>query len=322
METVAALLADAQRILITGHMKADGDCLGTESVLFQMCTVLGKDVRVVNPDPPDSRFSFLAEHCPFEVYQQEKGLPEFDLAFVCDCSVLPRLGELGSSLASASGNRVVVDHHPLDQTMPGLWQAMILDPTAAASGLLAIRFAEFLGVELPVSALEAAFAAIAADTGWFKYSNADYPAWECAAKLVEGGVVPDSLYRAIHQNSLQGHPVGIGLALCNVQYFDNGRIAMTKISQAELQAANAILDDTDEVLDILRAVKSVDAVAVLYEKEDGGIKASLRSKVTTDVREIASRLGGGGHVRASGVSFQEGVSLDEAWKMLQREFCA
>ncbi len=321
METVATLLANAEKVLITGHVKADGDCLGTESVLFHLCKAMGKDVRVMNPDAPDSRFAFLAEYCDFEVFDQEVGIPTFDLAFVCDCSVLSRLGALGVELAAASGNRVVVDHHPLDQAEPGLWQAMILEPTVAASGLLAVRFAEHLGVELPLPALEAAFAAIAADTGWFKYSNADSPAWECAAKLVEGGVVPDTLYRAIHQNSLQEHPKGIGLALSNVEYFSEGRVAMTKISQAELQSAGAILDDTDEVLDILRAVKTVDAVAVLLERTGGSVKASLRSKVDTDVREIATRLGGGGHVRASGISFQEGVSLEEAWDLLRRELC-
>jgi phosphoesterase RecJ-like protein len=202
-----------------------------------------------------------------------------------------------------------LDHHPLSDDSP-TWAAKIHDQTAAASGLLAVEFADFLGVPLAKESLEGAFVALMTDTGWLKYSNADARAFSVAARLVQEGVNVDACYQKVYQQVEQGRPLGIAVALQNVEYLESGKIALASVSTADLSAAHAELQDTDEIMDILRSVHSVEVVALLTERK-GEPKLSLRSKSWVDVNQVARGLGGGGHARAAGATLA-GKSFTEA----------
>jgi len=212
-------------------------------------------------------------------------------------------------VADSSLPLLVLDHHPLSDDSP-VWNAKVHDQTAAASGLLAVEFADYLGVPLPKESLEAAFVALMTDTGWLKYSNADARAFSMAARLVEEGVNVDACYQKVYQQVEQGRPLGIATALKNVEYLEGGKIAFTSVTDADLSAAHAELQDTDEIMDILRAVHSVEVVALLTERK-GEPKLSLRSKSWVDVNQLARGLGGGGHARAAGATLA-GKSFAEA----------
>lgn len=303
MKSALQLLRQCQRPVLAGHMRADGDCLGAESVLYHTLKQLGKQVLVLNPDPPDPRYHYLYEHTPFHVYSGPQSLPDYDLLIVCDCSQLTRLGAMGEEVRQRSADRMAVDHHPLRGGDREQWTALVHDADAPASGYLALQIAQQLQVSLPLGARQAAFTALASDTGWFRYDNADSQTWNCASDMVRSGVQPAQLYREIYQQCDPGHPIGIGAALANTQYFHDNRLAITWLSQTELQKAGGTLQDTDEVLDLLRSVKSVEVAAFLFEFEPGEVKASLRSKADVNVNLLAQKLGGGGHARAAGVRF-------------------
>ncbi len=317
MKDAIELIQSSKSIIVSGHLRADGDCLGTESVVYHLCKALGKKVRIINPDQPDSRYSNLYEHTPYEVWTDGAELPEHDLFIVCDCAVPERLGELALEVEKGSAKRLVIDHHPMTADDARYWDVLMHDHTAAASGILAMRLVDGLNVDLPIAALEACFVAIAADTGWFKYSNANTEAWQCAARLVAAGVIPDVLFRTNYQQAEQTHARGVSVALKEVRSFAGGRAMLSNMTQADLLAANASLDDSDDVLDLMRATGKVEVVAFVYEREDGVVKASLRSKEFVDVCAIAKVVGGGGHERASGMTFEPSVSIEDAVTVLE-----
>jgi len=217
-----------------------------------------------------------------------------------------------ADVRAANSDRLVVDHHLMAAEDESLWTARVHDVTAAASGILGVELCEALGIDLTLPLAEAAFVALATDTGWFRYSNADERAWACALKLLRAGVIPDHLYRKIYQQADPGHPKGMSAGLANAVEFSEGRGMLASLSQKDLSASGGTLEDGDDVLDLMRSVHGVDAVAFVYERKDGIIKASLRSKEFADVASAANKLGGGGHVRAAGVTFIEGVTLDDA----------
>lgn len=275
-------------------------------MLFHALRALGKSVEVMLPNAPDSRYGFLQAHTPWTLYQGQ--LPEADLLIVCDCNELTRLGEMGEAVAASAMPRMVLDHHPFENRDG--WSASVLDPTAAASGLMAIEFAKELGVEtLPPEAYEAAFTALMTDTGWLKYSNADARAWHAAGELVAHGVDTAKVYAQVYQQAEASRPRGITATLRNLEYLCEERIALLWVSDQELKEVGGSLEDTDEVLDLMRGVGSVEGVALLTEREDGSVKLSLRSKSVLDVNHLARRLGGGGHARAAGVTFDADLSL-------------
>ena len=137
-----------------------------------------------------------------------------------------------------------------------------------------------------------------------------YPSRRCL--LQHSQQVPEKLYRAIYQACDGGRPRGVGAALSTVEYHRDGRLALAWLTQEMLANSGGTLEDTDEVLDLLRSVQEVEAVGFLYERSPGRVKASLRSKTEIDVNSVARSLGGGGHARAAGISFDDGVQIEEA----------
>lgn len=308
MQRAVELVRDAERILLSGHLRADGDCLGAQSVLFHALRALGKSPQLLLPDPPDGRYGFLKAHTPWTEF--DGSLPEADLLVVCDCNDLSRLGAMGDAVRASGMKRIAVDHHP-----PGEddgWAAWVHDVGAAASGLLALDFSAALGVDtLPPEAHEAAFVALMTDTGWLQHSNADAAAWRAAAELVAHGVDTNRVFGAVYQQDEAGRPRGVGATLATTEYHADGALAVAWATRASLEAADGTLADTDQVLDILRGVGAVEGVAVVTERPDGRVKVSFRSKHRLDVNQVARRVGGGGHARAAGATFPDGTAFDD-----------
>jgi bifunctional oligoribonuclease and PAP phosphatase NrnA len=310
MKQACQFIRESQSILLCGHLRADGDSLGSAIVLARAFRAMGKEVHLIMPDPPDPRYQFLFERTQWSLYQGEGSLPEVDLVVVCDCSQLDRLGLMGEEVERRGFRRMMVDHHPYDPEVH-TWHAAVHDTTAAATGILAFELAQELGAPIDEISSEASFVALMTDTGWLKYSNADARAFQCAASLVAGGVDADRVYRMIYQQTSAATPKGMAVALATTEYHADGMIAIGHLTPQNLQASGAELEETDDVLDILRAVQSVEAVAFLSLRGNR-VKVSFRSKTWLDVNQVARQCGGGGHQRAAGATFAEGVSMEEA----------
>ena len=292
------LLRAQQRFLLTGHENPDGDCLGAETALFHLLRALGKEVAIVNPDPIGKAHDWLQRHTPFGHARANEPLPPFDVAVLLDCSQLSRAGALGQRLQQSGKTIAVVDHHIGSDRGDG--SVSFVDPTAAATGALVRRLYRDFGVPLNAAAAEGIFLSLVADTGWFRYSNADAEVFALASELVafgvDGSAIFDRLYRRNHPASatlladcLRRHELRCG-----------GKLAIACLDQ-ELMARAAATDfDTDAVLDPLRSLEGVEVVALLKERFDGAVKISLRARADVDVQAIAAVFGGGGHKKAAG----------------------
>lgn len=310
MHDAVELVRKSRSVLLSGHLRADGDCLGAQIVLFHALRQIGKPVEILLPDPPDGRYGFLKDLTAWNLWNGALP-PAADLLIVCDCNHLSRLGAMGEAVAKSGLARIAVDHHVIEGDHG--WNALVHDVTASASGQLALQFAAALGAkELPMSAYEAAFVALMTDTGWLKYSNATPTAWREAAELAGRGINTSRIYDLVYQQAEPERPIGIRSGLENLEYHCGGRVAFAWSEQARLDEIGGSLADTDEVLDLLRAVAKVEAVGFLSERPDGRIKVSFRSKHLLDVHRVAKTLNGGGHQRASGASFPPGTKLADA----------
>jgi phosphoesterase RecJ-like protein len=298
------LLRRGRRFVIAGHERPDGDCLGSQASLAHVLLALGKHVVVLNPDPPEPRFDYLAAGVPFAVWSGGE-LPEHDVAVTVDFAELSRAGELGEQLGRAESKKLVVDHH-----IPGgavWWDEAFVDSRAAASGLLVHRIARALEVPLDLAAARAVFTSIVTDTGWFKYSNTDQETLAVASEMVRLGVEPAELYRALFQVRSPDQPRYVQCLLATLEYHAEGRIALVRET---LAARGDERVDADDVLDILRSVAAVEVVLYVREAPEGRCKLSARSKGEYDVHALARAFGGGGHRKAAGATLKG--SLDQA----------
>lgn len=310
MTTLAELLRRSDRILLTGHENPDGDCLGAEVALFHLLRALGKSPVIVNPDPIGRGYDFLLRHTPFSHARGDDPLPAFDAVVLLDCAHLSRVGALGQRLRQSGMPIGVIDHHVGSEHGDG--SVSFVDATAAATGALVRRLFREFGVPLDAAAAEGVFLSLVSDTGWFRYSNADAEVFAITSELVAAGVdvslVFDSLYRRNHADS-------IGLladALQRSRLRQAGRLALVSLDRSWMErAANADFD-TDAVLEPLRSLEGVEVVALLKERFDGTVKASLRARRDVDVQAIVAAFGGGGHKKAAGATMRMTLGAAEA----------
>ncbi|MBK7878170.1 MAG: bifunctional oligoribonuclease/PAP phosphatase NrnA [Planctomycetes bacterium] len=291
------LLRSARRFVLCGHMRPDGDCIGAQAALARVLESRGKDVWVINPDPPEGRFAYLSREVTYRAWTGGE-LPVHDVAVMLDFCEPQRLGALEAPLFAAGSKKLVVDHHVHAGT--AFWDAAFVDVRAAATGLLVRRIARALDAPLDRVAAEGVFTSIVTDTGWFKYSNTDAETLAVAAEMVELGVEPNRLYDALYQQRSREHPVHVGRLLARTDYLADARLAVVAWPQAEVVESDLV--DTDEVLDILRSVRSVEVVIFLRELKTGHVKASVRSKTEFDAQALCRQFGGGGHRKAAGAT--------------------
>ena len=286
---------EAKSIVLTGHVNPDGDCIGAQAGLARVLQSLGKEVTILNPDPPEEAFDYLSSVVPYGVFEGG-ALPEHDLCVLLDISELGRCGALAGPLAAADSIKVVIDHHV--HHGEEWWDHAFMDRTASATGVLVYRLAKALGVELDAVASKGLFTSLVTDTGWFKYSNTDAETLAVAADLVAHGVRPDELFGAIYQRNAPALPHELGSQLRRLEYFAGGRLALLVTDPED----ETIDGGSDMLLDILRSVETVEVVLFLKHTSEGRIKLSARSKRNFNVNTLARRFGGGGHVKASGAS--------------------
>jgi bifunctional oligoribonuclease and PAP phosphatase NrnA len=300
LTTFPDLLRTRSSFLLTGHENPDGDCLGAQTALFHLLRALGKQVAIVNPDPIGRSFAFLQQHTPFGHVLAEQPLPNFDVAVLLDCCQLSRLGQLGPRLRHSGRTIAVIDHHVGSDRGDGT--VCFVDPRAAATGALVRRLYRELDVPLPFAAAEGVFLSLVADTGWFRYSNADAEVFAMASELIAAGVDASRIYDALYR---QNHPDSARLlteALARHRLAQGGKLAIAVLDRALMDRASAIDFDTDAILEPLRSLAGIEVVALLKERGDGVVKVSLRARGDVDVQAIVAKFGGGGHKKAAGAS--------------------
>jgi phosphoesterase RecJ-like protein len=293
------LLRRGRRFVITGHMRPDGDCIGAEAALSRVLEGLGKEVWIINPDPPEARFEYLTRECRYRAFQGGD-LPAHDVAVLLDFCELERTGAMAPVLAKNPSKKIVVDHHL--HHGEAWWDESFVDTSASATGMLVHRIARALEARIDPIAARGVFTSLVTDTGWFKYSNTDAETLTVAGEMVRLGANPTAIFNALFQQRSHLHPPVLGRLLSRVEYFADRRLAFVDQPMSEAEASEHA--DTDELLDILRSVRTVEVVLYLREQKDGTCKLSLRSKSDYDVNSLARKFGGGGHKKASGVTVQ------------------
>jgi phosphoesterase RecJ-like protein len=84
-----------------------------------------------------------------------------------------------------------------------------------------------------------------------------------------------------------------------------------------MEITGAIKEDTDTIVNSVRAIATVEVACLLREEEEG-IKISLRSKNYADVSKIAVKYGGGGHIKAAGATVKE-FDFNKVKEMLKND---
>jgi phosphoesterase RecJ-like protein len=285
-----------RRFLITSHAKPDGDSIGSQLAMAYALEVLGKDVRIVNADPPPEHYMEFPGVARIEITRQlvERPGPIDDEALiVMESSDLKRTG-----IAGLEGRFTVnIDHH---QGNTSFGQLNWIDQSAAACGEMVFDLIEALGVPLTIEIATHAYLAILTDTGSFHYSNITPKTFDICRRLTEAGVNPAAMARRVYDQNSFGKLKLIGALLAEMDLLDGGRLAAMYLNDDILNATGTTYSDTEGLINLPLTAKEIRAVVFFKLGADGDIHVSMRSKYDVDVRAIAARHGGGGHKNAAG----------------------
>lgn len=294
------LCQDAERIGIGGHVRPDGDCVGSTCGLWQFL----KKVF------PDKQVELYLEK-PADIYRDIPGIAQinceekevdYDVFFVIDS--VPERSGIAEKYYKSAKVKVNIDHHI---TNPGCGDVCYIDAKASSASELVydlIKEADPEGRYVDEELAKTIYLGIIQDCGVFQYSNTSPKTLRIAAELIAYGfdfplLIDQTFYEKTYiQNRL------LGLALCNSVRCLSDRFIYSVITRKDMESVGAGEQDFDGIVNQLRYTKGVWAAALLHETKDGAYKVSLRSSSEVDVAKVASAFGGGGHIRAAGCTLE------------------
>jgi len=300
-------LSRCKRVLVTTHVRPDGDALGSTAAMVLGLRAQGIDATVLLLRHLPGKYAFAYTDLGVPHVDAEQGWPEhldlsaFDALLVVDTGTWSQLPGLKDRLATFAGAKLVIDHH---LTQEDWATAKLVDTSAPAAGEIVAGLLAAWSVPLTPAIATALFLAIVSDTGWFQFSSTRPSTLRLAADLMEVGVDTDALQQRIYQNE---RPQRLALHLRvqqSMQLLADGRVAVMRATADDFRAVGAVPADTEALINVPLQIRTVAVSCLLTEPGDGGpIRGSLRSKGELDCAAFAQRFGGGGHARAAGLKY-------------------
>lgn len=300
-----SVLETAKRVLITTHVRPDGDALGTSAAMALGLRQKGISADVLLLSHLPTKYAFVFEEHGISYVAGKDGPPEgftldpYDLLLVVDTGTWSQLPGMQALVENFPRPRLVLDHHLTQQD----WAtAKLVVTEAGAAAEIAAELLQTWGVPLTGSIASAIFLGLVTDTGWFQYSNTRPYTLRLAAILKEAGVDTDQLYQRLYQNERAARVLLQNRALQSMELLSDQRIAAVRVRADDFSATGANVPDTENLVNIPLQIRSVEVSTVMTEPlEPGPIRISFRSKGKVNVAKFAEQFGGGGHARAAGL---------------------
>jgi phosphoesterase RecJ-like protein len=283
-------------------MRPDCDAIGSEIGLALGLRSLGKTVRIINGDAVPPHIGFIDPTS--EVLVLGRDVPPADVTsdvlIIVDTSAWAQLGPMADVVRRSAARKVVIDHHVNEDD---LGATVFKETTSESTGRLILGAIDSLGVTITPEIAAALFAAIATDTGWFRFTSVTDATLAAAARLVTAGARPSDIFSVLYEQNSLARLLLQGRILSNVKSHLGGRLLTTAITRQDLHDVGAEPTDTEDVINRLLGVSGVEAAILFLELGPKETKVSLRSRASLDVNQIATQFGGGGHRAASGVRY-------------------
>jgi len=170
------------------------------------------------------------------------------------------------------------------------------------------------GVISPESA-EGLYAALTTDTGCFAYANTTANTLRVASLLVDAGAPHRELNRILFRTRTLGRIKIEGLIYTGLEFYYDGAVAISTITNEMMNTANADEDDVDDISSLPGSIEGVLVGITVRELTSvSDCKISVRTSPSVNANSICMRFGGGGHPMAAGCTME--MNVTEAKKAL------
>ncbi len=296
-----SIVQSNNRFLLTCHIRPDCDAVGSEIGLAHVLRSLGKSVTIVNGHETSAHIDFIDPEGEVKVIGEDVQVADlvdsFDVMMILDTSSWAQLGPMGDVVKQTNAKLLVIDHHIGGDELGAI---EFKDSNAEATGRLIIDAAEALDVPLTMDIAVPLFAAIATDTGWFRFPSTTSETYRHVATLVDAGVVPAKVYHDLYERETLARVNLRGRIIERFESELDGQLLHTFVRKEDFQQTGALPSDTEDAINMGLAIAGSQVAVILVEQMDGGFKISFRSRCKLNCRDVAATFGGGGHAAAAG----------------------
>jgi bifunctional oligoribonuclease and PAP phosphatase NrnA len=282
------------RVVIAGHVRPDGDALGSMLALHHALGAAGaRTVPAIGEQPV--RLDAGLDRLPgIEALVTADDLPaaaDVDLLVSVDVASADRLGSVAAYL-DAGVETIAFDHHARRQAFGDL---TCNAPEAAATVQLLVLLLDALALPLTRPVADCLYVGLVTDTGRFSYAATDPSAMQLGARLLAAGVDQAAWTQALYETRPLRELAVLGTALARAGLYPDVALVATHLEADELGAATA-----EGLIDLVRTVDRAEVALTLLPDGPDAWKGSLRSRGRVDIGRVAAALGGGGHRLAAG----------------------
>ncbi len=293
-------IREHQTFCVVGHVRPDGDCVGSQLALTLALRGEGKTVSCWNEDAVPGKLAFLdAGH----LVQKPRSGQRFDCVIATDSASFERLGTVGSCL----GQRklfINIDHHASNTRYADInW----VSAREASTGEIIFRLLKSANWPITPEIADCLFTAVSTDTGSFQYPNTRPSTYNVAGELVKRGAHLAKICDEVYQSFPLSRVRLLQHAYNHFRLTHDNQIAYFWLKKADFARTGADADDSEGLIDHIRAIEPVIVACVFEEMAPDLTRISLRSKSEkVNVSDIAAQFGGGGHRAAAGARIPGG----------------
>jgi bifunctional oligoribonuclease and PAP phosphatase NrnA len=312
------------KFFITGHVRSDGDCLGSELALARMLFKMGKSVYIMNTGPISRELLFMPRVKQVKTYHKYDKLPDnIDVIFTLDSEGLNRLEAMEGIIREKIDKRnnlkqikpvvINIDHHPDNGNFGDInW----VDSQMSSVGEMMYILIKRSGIGIDKEIATDIYISIDTDTGHFCFESTTPRSHLIAADLLQKGINIRNIYKGIYEDKTYGELQLFVECLRRIKLSLNGRVGWSVLTRQMYKYCGAQPTDSQNYIAQIKAIKGV-KIALLFRETTSDpllIKISVRTDNSIDANKLVRALGGGGHNRAAGLTLQP--SLKKACKEL------
>ncbi|MFC1749819.1 bifunctional oligoribonuclease/PAP phosphatase NrnA [Pseudomonadota bacterium] len=299
MNKIINELKKATRIAIISHRNPDPDTLGSNFALRYVLEELGKSVDSICIDDNPYDFSPFAKNYEIKSVLDHN---KYDLIISVDCGSTGQTVFLEENPNILEESKVInIDHHATNNNYGDI---NLVEPDTASTTIIIYHLLKEWGIKITAEIASYLLVGIYFDTGSFMHSNTDDTVYSVAGELVSSGAAQKKIIEALYKKNTPEKFKLWGKVLSNMR-ITGDNIVVSGIKAQDLTDCNATSQDLSGIIDFLGTVKGNNFATLLTEDGDGNIKGSLRTRRDdVNLSQIAEKLGGGGHKKASGFSIK------------------
>ncbi len=314
LEKLKNFLAKRPRILVLAHANPDGDTLGGAFGIYTAFKNIGLNINIGCIDPISQKLQFL-ENAKDLVRDFNEN--DFDGFIFVDCGdkKMVKFQETKPRILSDNFIKINIDHHASNDLFGDI---NFVVTNATSSTEIVYYLLQKLEIRITPHIATSLLLGLYTDTGSFMHQNTTSQSYKAAGELVKlGGNVSQIANNVFQTYDLKTLKLW-GRVLSNLHITQEGA-AIVGVEKDEYESLGAKRSDLEGVIDFINSMPEAKYAVILSEDEKGNVKASFRTrKSDVDVKALAEKFGGGGHVKASGFTIPHGhLEKEIKWRIVQ-----